>query len=453
VTSTGAPQNTLEVTLSLPLSLSNQTSDVTVIGSQLRIPVNHFKITAQGGSISITLTPSGPVTTLSGSGRKTLLINVRESIPTSTTKVTVTLSDLAFDCADAAGTSPTMIGAASLSGNVTPNATLLASDIDLLNKANKAAAAKKSSDKNFRMGFAAAKGDGKAAEGAADISINKTFFGGAQQTGTLFDFFDQADVALQLKKSSAEKADPRHLMLGLNLRKTYLIDSRLKSSDVGSTVSAALERRDRSKGWFRVLMIKEGLNLEGEAFDFKTVNFVSDTHFELASIAKKLGSGFYNINIFAGPELGRNMAKPDAAAVMGATADQLSRVDWIARFKAGGEFTLRLLPSAKGDNWGVELNLGYVNRHLFRDEVFTQATTKDGMTTNKLVTVGRGDKAWRQADLKVFLFGDGMKRYGLKVSYNNGQLPPAFTPTKGFQFGMVVESSDDKQSGEPANNQ
>jgi hypothetical protein len=330
---------------------------------------------------------------------------------------------------------------------------LQAADIDALNKANKAAAAKSSGDKNFRMGFAAAKGDGKSAEGAADISINKTFFGGGQQTGTIFDFFDQADVSLQLKKSSAEKADPRHLTLGLNMRKSFLIDSRLKSSDVSADRANTLRMRDKTKGLFRVLMIKEGLNLEGEAFDFKTTNFVSDTHFELASIAKKLGSGFYNINIFAGPELGRNLAKPDAAAVAGATADQLSKVDWIARLKAGGEFTLRLLPSGKADNWGLELNLGYVNRHLFSSEVFTQETTKDGQTTKKLVTVGKGNRAWRQADLKLFLFGDGTKRYGLKVSYNNGQLPPTFTPTKGFQFGLVVESSDDKQSGAPANNQ
>jgi len=453
VTSTGTPQNTLEVTLSMPLSLSSQTSDVTVAGTQLRIPANHFKITAQGGSTSVTLTPSAPVTTLSGTVRKTLLINVKESIPSSATKVTVTLSDLAFDCADSAGASPTIINAASVSGNVSTNATLQAADIDALNKANKAAAAKSSGDKNFQMGFAAAKGDGKSAEGAADISINKTFFGGGQQTGTIFDFFDQADVSFQLKKSSAKDADPRHLTLGLNLRKSFLIDSRLKSSDVGTDRANTLRMRDKTKGLFRVLMIKEGLNLEGEAFDFKTTNFVSDTHFELASIAKKLGSGFYNINIFAGPELGRNLAKPDAAAVTGTTADQLSKVDWIARLKAGGEFTLRLLPSGKTDNWGVELNLGYVNRHLFSSEVFTQETTKDGQTTKKLVTVGEGNRAWRQADLKVFLFGDGTKRYGLKVSYNNGQLPPAFTPTKGFQFGLVVESSDDKQSGAPANNQ
>jgi hypothetical protein len=446
-TGNGAVGSKVELTLSVPLSLSNQPPDVTVINGTLIIPTDHFEVRLESGSL---LTLKSPVMVSSGF-YNTPFIGVTSTIPVSATKFKVKLLNLAYDCPSAA--SPSLIEQVSGSGNISTNATLLAADIEALNKANKAAAAKKSSDKNFRMGFAAAKGDGEDAQGAADISINKTFFGGAQQTGTLFDFFDQADVAFQLKKSSAEKADPRHLTLGLNLRKTFLIDSRLKSSDVGSTMSAALERRDKSKGLFRVLMIKEGLNLEGEAFDFKTVNFVSDTHFELASIAKKLGSGFYNINIFAGPELGRNMAKPDAAEVMGATADQLSRVDWIARFKAGGEFTLRLLPSAKGDNWGVELNLGYVNRHLFRDEVFTQATMKDGITTNKLVTVGRGNKAWRQADLKVFLFGDGTKRYGLKVSYNNGQLPPAFTPTKGFQFGMVVESSDDKQSGEPANNQ
>lgn len=80
-----------------------------------------------------------------------------------------------------------------------------------------------------------------------------------------------------------------------------------------------------------------------------------------------------------------------------------------------------------------------------------ESSPKHSLAGSKLVTVGSGNKAWRQADLKVFLFGDGTKRYGLKVSYNNGQLPPAFTPTRGFQFGMVVESSDDKQGGGAAN--
>jgi len=449
VASTGASQNTVEVSLALPLSLAKQNPDVIVIGNNLRIPTSHFKVTLQTGSTAKTLTLSAPVSTLSGSGRKTLLINIVESLPESAKTITVTLSDLAFECPNS--TSPTLIAAASQSGNVTPNATLQASDIDILNKANKDAAAKRSSDKNYRLGFSAAKGDDGKAQGAADIAINKTLFGGSR-SGTIFDFFDQADIALQMKKSSAEDTDPRHLTLGLNLRRSFLIDSRLQKADAGQPRSATIAARDKSKGFFRVLSITEGLNFEGEAFDFRTSNFVSDTNFEVASIAKKLGSGFYNFNIFAGPEIGRSLAKPDAAVAVGATPDQLSQVNWITRFKAGGEFTLKLMPAGSDDKWGVELNLGYVNRYLFTNEVITQESMKDGQTTKKLVTVEDGNKAWRQADLKVFLFGNDKQRYGVKFSYSKGQLPPTFTPTKGFQFGVVIESKDDTKGGQPVSN-
>lgn len=457
VNSAGVAQDTLEVTLSVPLSATNQPPDVIVVGvgsvQNLQIPATHIKATAQAGSTSTVLTPTSPITTLSGTGRDTLLIALQSPVPPSATKVTVTLSDLAFECPSAA--SPTLIGAASITGNVTPNNTLLASDIEALNEANKAAAAKRSGDKNFRMGFTTVKADSGDAEGAADISFIRKFPNSQQGTGSLFNFFDQADISFDLKKSSAEQADPRHLTLGFNLRKSFLVFSRLRvpSPGAGALTLSEAQNRVRNKGFFRVLLIKQGFNLEGEAFDFKTTNFVSDTHFELASIAKKLGPGFYNLNVFAGPEIGRNLAKPDAAAATGATEAQLAAADWITRLKAGGEFTLRLLPAASGDNWGVELNLGYVNRHLFSSEVFTQESTKDGETTKKLVTVGKGNRAWRQADLKLFLFGNQSARYGVQLSYQNGQLPPAFTPTKGFKFGLVIESSDDRQSGEAANQQ
>lgn len=453
VNSSGSAQNTFEVTLNVPLSATNQPPDVLVVGTgnvqNLQIPATHVKITVQAGATATVLTPSPPITTLSGTGRDTLLINLLSPIPPAATKATITLSDLAFECPSAAA--PTLIGATSLTGNITPNDTLLASDIAALNEANKAASAKRSNDKNFRMGFTTVKGDTGGAEGAADISFSKRLFGGGPKTGTLFDYFDQADIAFALKKSTAEDVDPRHLTIGFNVRKSFLVDSRLRIPDAGTMTRSEAQRRVKSKGFFRVLMIKQGLNLEGEAFDFKTTNFVSDTHFELASIAKKLGSGFYNLNIFAGPEIGRNLAKPDAATTTGTTPAQLAAADWITRLKAGGEFTLRLLPSAMGDNWGVEVNLGYVNRHLFSSEVFTQETMEDGETIRKLVTVGKGNRAWRQADLKVYLFGNESARYGVKLSYHNGQLPPAFTPTKGFQFGLVIESPDDTQGGEAAN--
>lgn len=449
----GGLQNTLEVTLNVPLSAAGQPSDVTVVATgpvrDLSIPASHVKITAQAGTTFTELTPVSPITTASGQGRAVLFINLSSLVPASATKVTVTLSGLAFECPSA--TAPTLIAAASAEGNITPSDTLLAADIAAFNEANKAAAAKRSGDKNFRMGFTTVKGDGENAEGAADISFTRKFPSSEQGTGSLFNFFDQADVSFDLKKSTAEDADPRHLTLGLNLRKSFLVFSRLRPSDAGTITRSQAQERVRGKGFFRVLMIKQGFNLEGEAFDFKTTNFVSDTHFELASIAKKLGSGFYNLNLFVGPEIGRNLAKPDAATTMGATEAQLGAADWITRLKAGGEFTLRLLPSASRDNWGVELNLGYVNRHLFSSEVFTEETMKDGETTRKLVTVGKGNRGWGQADLKLFLFGNEDARYGVKFSYQRGSLPPAFTPTKGFQFGLVIESSDDTRGGEAAN--
>ena len=111
--------------------------------------------------------------------------------------------------------------------------------------------------------------------------------------------------------------------------------------------------------------------------------------------------------------------------------------------------TVRYLPTSdSGDHWGLEGNLAFVNRHLFSSEVFTE-TINAGST--KVSSIGKGNKIWRQADLKLFLFGDEKARYGFKFSYLNGALPPAFTTTRGFQYGFVVETTDDKANGQPAN--
>jgi hypothetical protein len=112
---------------------------------------------------------------------------------------------------------------------------------------------------------------------------------------------------------------------------------------------------------------------------------------------------------------------------------------------------MRLLPAATGDNWGIEFNAAFVNRTLFNSEIFTEATTDAGENKIKTVSIGKGNKAYRQANLKVFLFGNDKARYGVNLSYMNGRLPPAFAPTKGFQFGLLVESTDDQQNDKPAN--
>ena len=285
--------------------------------------------------------------------------------------------------------------------------------------------------------------------------INKTF-PRESLSGTILDFFDQANLSFQVKKSTAEKADPRHLNIGLDLRKTFLVFLPARPTPLTTnTVSVnSLEtiandiKQTRNKGFFRVLSVGGGLKLEGEAFDFKTVNFVSDPSIELGSIAKRLGSkGYYNLSILGGAELGRNLSKPTDGT---ASSAALSEVNWIARMMGGGQFTLRYLPTDEtGAHWGVELNLAYVNRHLFKKEVFTEAG--ESGTAPKITRIGEGNRPWRQADLKLFLFGDEKARYGFKVTYMNGSLPPAFTPTKGFQYGFVVETTDDKTNGKPAN--
>lgn len=445
---------TLEILLNVGVSRRTQAADVTR-GRGFKVPASHIEISIQEeGGTPTTITPVDFEIASPAADRITIpLTGVSLG---SATSVTVTLKGIVFACPSVA--SPTAVPTTSATGPIETNDKFLERRKNALNEANKNLAAKTSDQKNFRMGFMAAKGDGEKAQGATDVSINKTLYGGGEKSGTVLDVFDQADVALQLKKSSAEKTDARQMVLGLNLIKTFLIGPRLSAADIdgttarakGKTTSEILEEK-KNGGFFRTFGITEGLNLEGEAFDFKTTNFVSDTTFEFASIPYKIGSGFINLNIFGGPELGRNMSKPDAATTVGATAAQLSRVDWITRLKAGGEVTLRLLRSSTGSNWGIEFSGGFVNRTLFNSEVFTEATTDAGENKIKTVTIGKGNKAYRQANLKVFLFGNEKARYGVNLSYMNGRLPPAFAPTKGFQFGLLVESTDDTKGGEPAN--
>ena len=129
--------------------------------------------------------------------------------------------------------------------------------------------------------------------------------------------------------------------------------------------------------FFPALLFDEPLRLEGDGFDFATVNFVSDTQVQLASKAQRLGSsGFLSLRFLAGPEIGRNLQKPDATTSTGAPGSQLAKVDWIGRGKAGFDFTLRFLPEVKEStaasvttSWAIELNLKAAARKLVTEEV------------------------------------------------------------------------------------
>jgi len=60
----------------------------------------------------------------------------------------------------------------------------------------------------------------------------------------------------------------------------------------------------------------------------------------------------------------------------------------------------------------------------------------------KSMAVTKGDKLYFQADAKVFLFETPSGRYGFKLSYNRGSLPPVYGSVSSFQFGFVIETTD-----------
>jgi hypothetical protein len=464
VASSGAP-TTLFVELTMPLSLT-QDSDVTIVPpaagpaslSQLSIPQNHFQIVTEHGTSSKTFSAGEyqPAETKSGFGRKRLDIKITGALSAGDTDLKIKLINLRFDCSSDTSPAPTLIASANKTGTVYD---AISFDAATKKEYDAAIAAAKSPDrKAFSAGFAAAKGDGSKAQGAGDFLINKNF-SRKDLNGTILDVFDQVNLSFQVKKSTAQNVDPRYLNLGLDFRKTFLIFTPKKPTAINGATAANIEaqmqtaanelKRARNKGFFRVAAIGGGVKLEGEAFDFKTVNFVADPSVEIGSIAKRIGSkGYYNVSFIGGGEIGRNLSKPDAGAAGSPSSASLHTVNWIARLMGGGQMTLRYLPTDdSGAHWGVELNMAYAMRHLFQSEVFTDTTATGGKTS----TVRKGNQPWRQADLKFFLFGDQKARYGFKFSYMNGALPPAFTRTKGFQYGFIIETSDDKTNGQAAN--
>lgn len=412
-------------------------------------------------------------------GSKNFEIVLRKALPPNDTEVEVIISNIRLKCGQ--NNSFQNVSSASKSGkiyrdkDVTELADKTRKDLE-----NAVAQAKTSEEKNFFAGFSVASGQGGTTEGNGDISINQTFYRSDFGKSGLF---DKAIVSLHIKKSTAENADLKQFTTGLTFRKTFLIGGKKTISDVNQKVDNLLklqpsfeliqdvENSDTSiqtlkkKSFFTGLLVDQTFNLEGEAFDFDSVNFVSDTQLSLASIAKRLGTGtngFYSLRLLGGGEFGRVLQKPEETTTKGATQAELDKVDWISRGKVGGIFTLRYLPfDNAGNKWGIQLDLKFVNRYLFSNEIVikdseTEETTAKSIfgtpmetAEEKFVTITKGNRAYGQADLKIFPFGGNFGRVGFKLSYINGSLPPAFTPTKAFTFGFVIESSDDKSNDEP----
>jgi hypothetical protein len=358
-------------------------------------------------------------------------------LPAGENEIQTKLLNLALEC----GTQDV-----TAQGKIVASAADLAAALETAKQNVEAATAHGNSegDRNLFAGFAAVKGEGGEGAGAADILINQKFTSGGLKNGTLF---DNAAVSLMVKKNSGANADPRAMHTGLVLTKVlhwgaaYRV--RTRKNPTSGDATYLLNRN----GWFRGMVIDEMLRMEGDASNFKTVNFVSDSQFVLPSVVKRIGDlGFYNFRLIGGPEFGKNMTSPDAT-----NPAAVPKVDYIRRTKAGADLTLRWGESQiTPGRFAVEMDLAYVNRWIHSPEPVLRDIVKEGKTVQELITIERGSRPWRQARVKVWLFGNEKIRYGISATYSSGSLPPSFAQTKAFQFGFVFETADDESSGETA---
>jgi hypothetical protein len=292
--------------------------------------------------------------------------------------------------------------------------------------------------KNFYAAIAAVKGDGASGAGAADVLIDQTIFKAGREVGALF---DNAAIKFMLKKSTGGNADPRSQLTGVEFTKALLWGAANRARK-GLPLDAAerMALRDRA-GIVRGVVVHEFTRLEGDAFDFNAVNFISDTQLTMPSIAMRLGSrGFWNFRIVGGTELGQSKRQPDAGTTPEVTSSTVS--DYVVRSKVGADLTLRWgRATSDPTRFAVEVDLGHVSRMLHRAESALEDVVQDGKTVQNRVTIEKGTRRWSQANLKVFLFGTDTARYGVQLTYFDGRLPPLFARASGFQFGMVIEQS------------
>jgi hypothetical protein len=241
--------------------------------------------------------------------------------------------------------------------------------------------------------------------GAFDVNLNSNDLG-----------VDNLTAFLQVKRSTASGADPKNFEAGI----AYSGGKALAGVDTLTAILTDL-----------------AIKTEGTATKFAVNNVVGDFSTSLQSMVLKLGpSGRAKFRFVGGIEGGSNQGKGEIP--VGRAFDPLRNVDWIVRGKIGTQATLRYnrRTSQTLPFQSLELNVAGVSRHLFRNELqYTAGTDK----VDRVVT---GWRPWAQIDLKLMLAENEKGRYGLKLTYQNGSLPPVFANTRAIQFGIVYESND-----------
>src|ERR1051326_197879 len=138
---------------------------------------------------------------------------------------------------------------------------------DLQSTLTQQVASEKSTDeKNLFAGVAVTVPSGSDAQGSGDFVFNKQFWASQVHNGA---FFDNANVGLNLKKSSAKLSDPRHFAAGLDLRKTFLFHGKeydevkkaIQSSDPTGAESALGKLQHH---FWPTLFFDNGVSFEGD---------------------------------------------------------------------------------------------------------------------------------------------------------------------------------------------
>ncbi len=278
----------------------------------------------------------------------------------------------------------------------------------------------------FASGFVTTASDESA--GGADISLNPDLR------------IPNLNTFLQLKKTTADEGDARHFEAGAKYRYTRTWRPAQLREIAAETDNARVNELIRARqqniiaGW----LIDVAGKLEGDPTNFDVANFVAESGFHLQSMTRGfLGRrGFWRGyvvpgGIEVGQSLGTTVPEPT-------TPEGDPDVNRIARYKAGAGLTVFYdNPGTQLPLRRVEIDINGVMRQLFLSE------SRFNADTNLTDTTDNGFHGYAQIDFKVFFVETIAGRYGFKVSFNRGRLPPVYAQVNSFDFGFLVESGDD----------
>lgn len=291
---------------------------------------------------------------------------------------------------------------------------------------------KGSRDKDiFASGFVTTASEESA--GGADLSLNPDFK------------IPNLESFLQIKKATADEGDAKHFEAGARYRYagTWKPGQMRQIAETlpGTQLNELLHRRQSNvfAGW----LLDVAGKLEGDPTNFDVTNFVSETAFQLRTMTKGFGGrkGFWRGFLLPGGlEVGQSLGTPASSADTPAPAQAIAseEVNRIVRLKAGAGFTVYYdNPGTQLPLRRIELDINGVLRHLILTESRFNSETK------KIDTTADGLHGYAQIDVKVFFGETNAGRYGFKLSFNRGRLPPVYAHVKSFDFGFVIESGDD----------